>query len=75
MGDEDRVTIRQVYDAVIKIERHLETMNGTVRQNCTDIAVLQERQEGDKSNWDKVWLVLQPILVALITALVLRAQP
>ena len=70
-----KVTINQVYSTLIEVRDQLKHLNGTVRQNCLDIAILQERQEGDKGNWSKVWGVLQPILVAAITAAVLRAAP
>lgn len=73
---EDRVNIKQVYDMMVEVRDQLKKLNGTVQKNCIDIAVLQEQQHGNRSSWDRVWGVLQPVIVALITAaVVVRAVP
>lgn len=72
---EGKVTISQVYTTLLEVRDQIKALNGTVRQNCVDIAVLQERQEGSKGSLAKIWDVALPILVTLITAAVLRAAP
>ncbi len=68
-------TMDETYEAVLEVRDQLKVMNGTVRKNCIDIAVLQVRQSGDTSNWDKVWDILKPVLVAIIVAVVIRGMP
>ena len=54
------------------ITKELKALNGTVRQNVVDIAVLKAQHKGSAGNWAKVWDVLKPILVAVITAAVIK---
>ncbi len=90
-ADDNRVTMRQVYDTVCEIKADLKALNGTVRQHCTDIAVLRQEVNTQKeqlaemdneqdSRWDKVWdvavkPVLMTIVTAVITALVIKGAP
>ena len=65
-------TIDETYEAVLEVRDQLKQMNGTVRQNCIDIAVLKEKQVGDTGNWSKVWSVLLPVLVAIVTGVIMK---
>lgn len=87
----DKVTIRQVYDTLIEVRNNLKELNGTVREHCEKIAVLQEKVKAQetalgaqraeqKSNWDKVWdgalkPLIATIITAVITAVVLKGTP
>jgi hypothetical protein len=89
MAGDDRVTMRQVYDTLLEVKRDLKELNGTVKQNCTDIAVLKEKQAHiventarvetvNEGRWKQVWsTAVQPVLsvvIGAVLALVLYGQ-
>ncbi len=47
------ITTQQVYEAVIEIKGQLTTLGRTVQQNCTDIALLQQRDSNQHMIEDK----------------------
>ena len=58
-----------------KIDDKLSALNGCSHSQDKRLAVLEERQKGDTDNWSKVWDVLKPALVAVITGVVVKGLP
>lgn len=50
------------------IETHLKELNGTVKANCVDIAVLKEKATQSGTNWGRLVNIALAILQGLIVA-------
>jgi hypothetical protein len=59
-------TINQVYDAILEIKQQLLRLNGTVRGNSEDIAVLKERVGQHSINWDRIIVFVLGIMQAIM---------
>jgi hypothetical protein len=73
-----RETMATILAEVRGINRQLSNMSGRLEVHDTllaahsiKLALLDQSQAGDKGNWDKVWDLLKPALVAVLVAVVM----
>jgi len=62
------ITNKQIYDMLVEVRDQVKKLNGNVRTNTTDIAVLQEKVNTGGRSWDKLVGIGTAILTALILA-------
>lgn len=56
-----------ILERVEKIEGHLRQLNGSLAEHATRLALLEQKEKGHSVNWDRVWAILQAVIIGILT--------